>query len=164
MRKYLFNVEKFKYVKGDKPKVECILCEIVKQNPEVKSLELTRTKLNAVTVNLYPFNPGHLMIFPLRHIVSPAQLNEDEALDQHRLLQRSMGILEEEFTPHGYNIGYNVGEDSGASIEHIHMHIVPRYRNEVGFIDVLAGDRISIVDPNEVLARLEKKFRESRSY
>jgi ATP adenylyltransferase len=158
MRKYLFNLEKYKYIKGEKSRVECILCEIVKGNPDVKSLEITRTDLNALTVNLYPFNQGHLMIFPLRHITSPAEFTDEEALDQHHLLQRSFEIIDSVFSPSGYNIGYNVGDNSGASIKHVHLHIVPRYNNEVGFIDVLAGDRISIVDPVEILEKLKEKF------
>ena len=69
-------------------------------------------------------------------------------------------IIREEYSPSGFNIGYNLGRGSGASIEHLHMHIVPRYENEVGFLDVLAGVRVVVVDPAEVMERLRKRCRE----
>jgi ATP adenylyltransferase len=158
MRQYLFNTEKLKYVTGDKPDVECILCAIRDHHPDVRSLELDRTGFAAVTVNLYPFNPGHLMIYPLRHCVSLLELTNEEAADIHRLTMKSLSILTEEFSPAGFNIGYNIGRVSGASIRHIHQHIVPRYENEVGFIDVLAGSRVMVVDPADAMERLAARF------
>ncbi|MFW5808418.1 MAG: HIT family protein [Spirochaetota bacterium] len=160
MRRYLFNVEKYKYVKGVKPEVECILCEIVRKNPDITSLELARNATCGVTVNLYPYNPGHLMVFPLRHLESPVQMTDEEGADIHRLVRASIRIIDSTYSPSGYNLGYNVGNHSGASISHIHMHIVPRYQNEVGFIDVLAGDRLSITDPNDTVRDLKERFAE----
>ncbi|MDA3899173.1 MAG: HIT domain-containing protein [Spirochaetes bacterium] len=158
MRKYLFNVDKYRYVTGERPKADCILCEMIAGNPDIRNLVLCKTEFNLVTLNLYPYNPGHLMIAPLRHIESLAQLNSMEAADSHRLLVFSLNVLEEEFSAHGFNVGYNLGDESGASIAHIHQHIVPRYRNEVGFIDVLAGDRIAVVDPIDQFERLKQHF------
>lgn len=157
-RSYLFNTEKIRYVLGGKPKGDCILCSIRDRVPDVGRLELYRSELSAVTVNLYPFNPGHLMVFPLRHCADISELTDDEGLDMHRLTAASVKILREEFTPSGFNIGYNMGNGSGASIAHLHEHIVPRYIDEIGFIDVLAGSRIVVVDPVEVMERLKKRF------
>lgn len=154
----MFNTEKIKYVKGKKPEVDCILCAIRDHLPEVKSLEITRTDSFLVSVNQYPFNPGHLMIFPLRHVVNPGDLSNEEALEMHRLLSKSISILNDEFNPSGFNIGYNIGHGSGASIAHIHQHVVPRYENEVGFLDVLDGARVVVVDPVKVMERLKKSF------
>ncbi|OHD66713.1 MAG: HIT family hydrolase [Spirochaetes bacterium RBG_13_51_14] len=158
MRNHLFNSEKIKYVKGDKPKVECILCAIRDGNPDVRSLEITRRDGFIVSVNLYPFNSGHLMIFPERHIEKLYELSDPEALAMHRLTADSLKILEEEFKPDGFNAGYNLGSHSGASIPHLHLHIVPRYNNEIGFLDVLAGTRIVVVDPVETRDRLRMRF------
>ena len=157
-RGYLFNTEKIRYIRGEKPDVECILCALRDRVEEVTRLELFRSAYNCVTVNLYPFNPGHLMVFPLRHVISLAELSDEEALDLHRLTAASIRILDAEFRPAGYNIGYNMGKGSGASIDHLHEHIVPRYINEVGFIDVLAGGKVIVVDPVEVMERLKKAF------
>lgn len=158
-RSYLFNTEKIKYVKGDKPSVECILCAISEDNPLVKNLNVHTTESFIVAVNLFPFNPGHVMIFPRRHICSIGELTETEASEMHSLLVRTIRYIDEEFNPSGYNVGYNLGDGSGASIQHLHQHIVPRYTNEVGFLDVLSGARVIVSDPVEVMERLKLKFR-----
>lgn len=158
MRDHLFNTEKIKYVKGDRPDVDCILCAIRDGREKVKSLEVARREGFIVSVNLYPFNPGHLMIFPERHVERLQDLSDTEALALHRLACDTLNALEEEFSPAGYNAGYNLGRQSGASIPHIHLHVVPRFGNEVGFLDVMAGTRLVVVDPVEVRDRLRKSF------
>jgi ATP adenylyltransferase len=162
-RNYLFNTEKIKYVKGEKPPVDCILCAIRDKNPLVADLTLFENDLFIIALNLYPFNPGHLMIFPARHIESLHSLSEREILMMHNLLKLSIEIIDTEFSPHGYNAGYNLGKGSGASIPHIHQHLVPRYSNEVGFLDVLSGTRVIVNDPVKVLDRLRERFKTGTS-
>jgi len=70
--------------------------------------------------------------------------------------------IREEFSPVGFNAGWNLGRASGASIVHLHQHIVPRYENELGFLDVLAGTRVVVVDPRRALERLRAKVEEIR--
>lgn len=164
MRKYLFNIDKYRYVTGDRPKVDCILCEMINGNPDITNLILYRSEFNLVTLNLYPYNPGHLMIAPLRHIEELTLLSAKEAADSHKLLVFCLKVLGEEFNAHGFNVGYNLGDESGASISHIHQHIVPRYKNEVGFIDVLAGDRIAVVDPLVQFEKLKIRFDNADSF
>ncbi len=158
MRDHLFNTEKIRYARGEKPAVDCILCAIRDGSPEVTSLEVYRNDSFIISVNLYPFNPGHLMIFPVRHITGPGEFSENEALELHRLTARAIDILSDEFSPSGFNVGYNIGKGSGASIDHIHQHIVPRYENEVGFLDVLAGTRVVVANPVEVREKLKARF------
>lgn len=158
MRKHLFNTEKIKYIKGKKPDVECILCAIKEGHPDVESPVLGETDNFIISLNLYPFNPGHLMIFPKRHIEKFEELNDSEAVEMHRCLCHVIDILNREFNPVGFNIGFNLGENSGASIKHIHQHVVPRYMNEVGFLDVLAGTRVFVMDPADVLKRLKERW------
>lgn len=157
-RNYLFNTEKIKYVKGAKPSVDCILCAIRDENPHVTDLTVFKNDLFIVALNLYPFNPGHLMIFPVRHVESLHLFTEKEVVMMHNLVKLSIKIIDSEFSPHGYNVGYNLGEGSGASISHIHQHIVPRYSNEIGFLDVLSGTRVIVNDPVKVMARLKERF------
>lgn len=158
-RTYLFNTEKIKYVKGSKPDVECILCAINRHDPRVQDLTVYSNDLITVALNLYPFNPGHLMIFPKRHVCGPGELTSDEAAEMHRLLVLSISIIDSEFAPSGYNTGYNLGQGSGASIPHLHLHVVPRYANEVGFLDVLSGTRVIVSDPVDVMEKLCAGFR-----
>ena len=158
MKNHLFNIEKINYIKGEKPKVECILCAIRDKLPDVTQFEVYRTDDFIVSLNLYPYNPGHLMIFPTRHIEELAEMTDNEALLMHQLTSKAISVLKDEFNPSGFNIGYNLGTDSGASLYHIHQHIVPRYENEIGFIDIIGGTRVFVVDPLLVLEKLKKKF------
>lgn len=157
-RNYLFNPDKIKYVKGDKPDVDCILCAIAERSPKATLLEIYRTKKFIISANLYPYNPGHLMIFPIKHTEDFGKFTDIDALELHKLTVKTVSILKHEFNPTGFNVGYNIGKFSGASITHIHQHIVPRYGNETGFIDILAGTRLFVVDPVETVTRLKKRF------
>jgi ATP adenylyltransferase len=158
MWKHLFNRDKLKYAQGARPKVDCILCAIRDRDPAVRSLEVCRRDGLIVSVNLYPFNPGQVMIFPERHLENIGGLTDEEALAMHRLLADAIRIIGEEFNAEGFNAGYNLGRHSGASIPHLHLHVVPRYGNEVGYLEVLAGTRAFVTDPVEVRDRLRARF------
>ena len=160
MKKHLFIPDKLDYVKGKRPDVPCILCAIVNRDPAVVDSSVFRDSLMTVALNLYPYNPGHLMIFPNRHIEHIYELSRSEILTVHRLTERSIHILEELYKPHGYNIGYNLGKGSGASIAHLHRHIVPRYKNELGFLDILSGSKIYVENPKNVLEKIRRSFKQ----
>jgi ATP adenylyltransferase len=77
----------------------------------------------------------------------------------HKLQVFTIKVLKELYNPGGFNIGYNVGYCSGASIDHVHQHIVPRYKRELGFIDIISGAKIFIEDPKETLKKLKEAFK-----
>ncbi len=161
MRNNLFVPNKMPYAKGkNRPDVQCILCAIVEKDEKVERLEVHRTELFTISLNLYPYSPGHLMIFPNRHIVDARELNAEEVHDQHQLQCLSFEVLTQAYQPKGFNVGYNMGESSGASIAHLHMHVVPRYPRELGFMDVIGGARIIIEDPNATQEKLFELFQE----
>lgn len=158
-RQQLFIPNKRAYIKGiNRPCVDCIICSIINDEPEVANLTIWKNDKVAACANLYPYNAGHLLLFPLRHITDPRQLNDEEVRQMHLLLNHAMDCLDKVYTPSGYNIGFNIGEASGASIEHIHQHIVPRYARELGFVDITAGAKIIIEDPLETLQKLRAAF------
>lgn len=157
-RKNLFIPNKRDYVMGDKPKVDCILCSVVDRDGKVCSLEVFRDDTVIVSANLYPYNPGHLMICPLRHIEDIRDLTQDEERRISEVLRMSLNALEKMYTPGGFNVGYNFGPASGASIKHIHMHVVPRFHSEVGFLDILSGARIIVEDPCVLVKNLREAF------
>lgn len=159
-RWYLFNTEKIKYVGKRNEKHACILCAIRDRADDVVSLEIYRTDTFIVSANLYPFNPGHCMIFPLQHIEHLHDLSLDDVKALHQLTIKTINILKEEFNPSGFNVGYNIGSWSGASIPHIHLHVVPRFPNELGFLDVISHTRVMVVDPHDVCERLKIRFNE----
>ena len=164
MQSNLFVPNKMEYARGKKrPEVDCILCAIAEGNDKVVHLDVFRSKLFVVALNLYPYTPGHLMVFPRRHITDPRMLNEQEVTELHSIQSLCLDVLEDIYTPHGFNLGYNIGEAGGASIDHMHLHIVPRYRRETGFIDIIAGAKIIIEDPNVSLTRVREAFAEATS-
>ena len=158
MKKHLFIPSKKDYVRGKRPRVDCILCAIRAHDKRVVDSGIYSTFLMTVALNLYPYNPGHLMIFPHRHIETMEELSQEEVLEMHRLTILSMKILGKYYHPQGFNIGYNLGESSGASIKHLHRHIVPRYQNELGFVDILSGSKIYVEHPKQVLEKFKQAF------
>ncbi len=158
-RQQLFVPNKRDYITGlNRPTVTCIICAINNEEPDVKNLTIWKNETVAVCANLYPYNAGHLLLYPLRHITDPRQLNEVEQNQMHQLLCASLERLEAVYHPLGFNIGFNIGEASGASIEHLHQHIVPRYHRELGFVDITAGAKIIIEDPQVTLSKLKEAF------
>ena len=158
MKKHLFIPSKIDYVRGKRPRVDCILCAIRAHDKRVVDSVIIGTSLMTVALNLYPYNPGHLMIFPNRHIEDIKELSRDEVIEMHRLTVLSTKLLQEIYHPQGFNIGYNLGESSGASIKHLHRHIVPRYKNELGFVDILGGSKIIVENPKHALDKLKQVF------
>ena len=159
MRDNLFVPNKMAYAKGtDRPDVPCILCAIVEGDDRVERLEVHRTEYFTVSLNLYPYSPGHLLIFPNRHVEDVRGLGAAEVQELHGLQCRCFEVLTRAYEPRGYNVGYNMGEASGASIAHLHLHVVPRYSRELGFMDVIGGARIIIEDPNVTRERLAGIF------
>jgi ATP adenylyltransferase len=157
-RDHLFVPSKQNYARGERPKVDCILCEIVAERDTVDRLEITRTDHFLVSLNLHPYNPGHVMVFPRRHILHPAEFTGEEVADRHRLELRCIAVLDQLYRASGYNVGYNLGRASGASIEHWHLHIVPRYERELGFMDIIGGAKIMVEDPIRTRDRLREAF------
>lgn len=155
----LYIPNKKDYITGiNRPAVDCILCSILQNDPAVKSLLVYKNDLCAACVNLYPYNAGHLMLFPLRHVKDPRELTVTEQSAMQTLLGKSLDILDKHYQPKGYNLGFNIGQASGASIEHLHQHIVPRYERELGFLDITAGTKIVIEDPQITMSKLKKAF------
>jgi ATP adenylyltransferase len=150
---------KLAYVRGKKPEVECILCALRDRDKRVDQLAVLRHELMIVTLNLYPYNPGHLMIFSRRHLTDIRRFTSEEVLAMHRLQELSMRVLESLYNPSGFNIGYNIGSSSGASIEHVHCHIIPRHRNEIGFVEMISeGSRVLVENPMDTRDKLREAF------
>jgi len=150
---YFFNFDKMKYVRGPRPS-GCILCLIRDKSTEVIDLTVYSDELFTVSVNLYPYNPGHVMIFPNRHLVDVRDLTPAEDDRLSALTRGFLNVLESTHSPAGFNIGYNMGSSAGASIDHLHLHVIPRYPKEVGIADLIAGKRVLIEDPRVTQSRL----------
>ena len=96
-----------------------------------------------VLLNLYPYNNGHLMVVPYRHVATLAELTSDEMSEIGRLLQRCETALTEAYRPHGFNVGINLGKPAGAGVlDHVHVHVVPRWSGDTNFMTVVGDMRI----------------------
>ena len=152
---YFFNFGKLAYVSGPRPE-GCILCAIGRHDRTVVDLSIAESQHFLAAVNLYPFNPGHLLIFPKRHLLKFQDFNPAEILDLHKISGVLLDILETTYQAHGFNIGWNLGPVAGASIEHIHQHIIPRFPREIGMAELIAGHRALVEDPRDTATRLRK--------
>lgn len=154
---YFFSFDKIAYLKGKRPE-GCILCLIRDGSADVERLVVAETMHFVVSVNLYPYNPGHLIVFPKQHIFDIRSLGPDERIELNTLTNRCLDALDKSHQPTGYNIGYNMGLDAGASIDHLHLHIIPRYPHEVGIVELMAGSRVLVEDPRTTLIRVRAVF------
>ncbi len=140
---WLRALGKLEYVQGnDRPNVECILCSVRDNDERVVSLKIYDDDILFISLNLYPYNPGHLLIVPNRHILQFTDLSKQELQHINRTIQGLQHLLDDLYNPKGYNIGINQGRDAGASIEHLHFHLVPRYGSELGYIDIVGKTRV----------------------
>ncbi len=157
-RFYICAPSKGDYARGEnRPNVDCILCSIAGGDPNVQQKVVYRNNENMVVLNIYPYNPGHLLIFPIRHIEDFEGLSEEEIFSLFTLSQKSVKLLKEVYHPQGFNIGVNQGESAGASIKHFHIQVVPRYNSEIGFMETINGTRVVVETLDETLRKLRSK-------
>ncbi len=108
-------------------------------------------------MNRYPYTGGHLMVAPFRHVATVEEMSERELAEMMALTKEAMKALRKTIRPHGFNVGINVGEAAGAGLkDHVHLHIVPRWRGDTNFITVMADVRVV----PQALAELWGKLRE----
>ena len=133
---------RIEYIRGEKSK-ECIFCQKSKEDKDSQNYILFRGKTNFMILNTYPYNPGHLMIVPYRHLASPEMLTDEELFEHFDLVRRCTRLLTETYKPDGFNIGMNLGKVAGAGIDdHIHTHIVPRWSGDTNYITVVSDIRV----------------------
>jgi len=154
---YFYNFEKIAYLKGEKPD-GCILCLIREGSDAVENLTVFENSSFNVSLNLYPYNPGHVILFPLRHVEDIRDLTDDELQDYNQVLSATLNVIESKYSPTGINYGCNMGLDAGASIAHLHFHIIPRYPRETGIADLIAGHRVLVENPLDTLQKLRDGF------
>jgi ATP adenylyltransferase len=147
------------YVSGGVPHAGCVLCDAFAGRSAEKSLVVHASQKNFVVMNLFPYNAGHVMVAPCRHVGSLEKATPDELSDMMGLARRLEGILSEAYHPDGINLGMNLGRSAGAGIaDHIHLHLVPRWVGDTNFMTVLADTRVIPEDPVKARDRLRALF------
>lgn len=133
---------RIRYITRDK-KGECIFCRKVVEGKDEENYILLRGETCFVILNTYPYNNGHLMVVPYRHIASIEKMSLKETSEMMELTGRMVKVLKEAMQPEGFNIGMNMGKAAGAGIEeHIHMHIVPRWGGDYNFMPLLSDTKV----------------------
>ncbi len=146
------------FVLGEKEK-GCIFCNRLKLEDSVKNLIVYRGKQNFVILNKYPYNSGHTMIVPNRHLAHLERLTESEANEFFELTRLTISVLKKALKPHSLNIGMNLGRSSGAGIpEHLHMHVVPRWQGDSNFMPVIGKTKVISVPLETVYDAIKKEF------
>ncbi len=142
VRRVLWAPWRMEYILGEKER-GCIFCTRVQQSRDRENLILARGETCFLIMNRYPYNNGHLMVVPNRHVASLTDLNERESRDLMAWLQRSVEVLSRALKPDGFNIGLNLGKVAGAGVDdHLHVHIVPRWDADTNFMPVVAETKV----------------------
>src|SRR5438034_4306193 len=137
----------------------CLFCDKLAAGDDEDSLILARSDLAFVILNAYPYNPGHLMVAPIRHEGELERLAQDELAAASVLLQRSVVALKETYGPDGFNLGVNLGRVAGAGVPgHLHWHVVPRWNGDTNFMPVLGETRVLPELLGETYRRLRPRF------
>ena len=121
----------------------CIFCEKPAQNKDEENLIVWRGERCFVILNRFPYNNGHFMVAPYRHVARMDELTGEETLELWRLVSVGISVIEGTMNPDGFNVGINLGRAAGAGVEdHIHVHVVPRWEGDTNFMPVLADTKV----------------------
>ena len=130
------------YVSGGDESKGCIFCAAL-EDDDAAPLILFRGPSCFVILNLFPYNNGHLMVVPNRHVASLADTTAEERVELMDLTRRAEAALTEAYAPHGMNMGINLGKPAGAGVPgHLHMHVVPRWSGDTNFMTVVGQTRV----------------------
>jgi ATP adenylyltransferase len=137
----------------------CVLCDALLGAGRDDSLVVHVAERAFVMMNLFPYNSGHLMVSPKRHV---GRLLDAEPAELHELMtlaRRLEGILGDLYKPDGMNVGLNLGRAAGAGVaDHLHLHVVPRWVGDANFMSVVGETRVIPEDTREAARRLRQRF------
>ena len=106
-------------------------------------LVIARGELVYAVLNLYPYNPGHLMVVPYRRVSELEDLTDPESAELMSFIQKAIRVIKNVSRPHGFNVGLNLGTSAGGSLaEHLHVHVVPRWGGDANFITIVGGSKV----------------------
>jgi ATP adenylyltransferase len=147
------------YVSAKGEPAACVLCRALEQAEHADSLVVHRAALSFIVMNLYPYNSGHVMVAPSRHVGSLSDATPEELADMMGLTRRLEAVMAEVYQPNGMNVGMNLGRAAGAGVpDHIHLHVVPRWYGDTNYMTVTGQTRVIPEDPVEAARRLRAAF------
>lgn len=130
------------YAKIEKPQ-ECFICDAAKSSDLKSKLVVHRSESVIVLMNKFPYNTGHLLIAPVRHVADLGELSDEELCELARALRSAISWLKKALSPDGFNVGVNLGRVAGAGLEsHVHIHVVPRWSGDTNFMPIIADTKV----------------------
>ena len=151
------------YLKSKDRKKGCVFCHGLKRKNGEKSLILYVNDHSFINLNKYPYNSGHMMVLPKRHVGAIEDLNKLEYISLFETLRQAIAVLKRAYKPEGINIGLNLGAAAGAGIrDHIHFHLVPRWHGDTNFMPLLGETKVVSEHLRESFKRLSKQFNRLR--
>lgn len=133
----------------------CVFCRILKEKKDQKNFIFLRSRHCFAVLNIYPYNNGHSLVMPYRHVNDISKLTPAEEKDLWKVLLHTQELLKRTLAPTGYNIGINLGRAAGAGFPgHVHVHIVPRWAGDVNFMPVTAETKVISRSLQELYKRL----------
>ncbi len=157
-RKNLWAPWRIKYIQGLSEPSDCFICDYVSHKERDESnFVLWRTERSIVVFNKFPYNNGHLLIAPCRHIGDLSGADDAELLETTRLIRDCQEVLTAAIKPHGFNVGMNFGRCAGAGLpEHMHVHIVPRWNGDTNFMHVCSDTDVISQSMEELYDELRR--------
>ncbi len=157
-KKFIYSPWRLEYILSKKDQ-ECIFCHKPQASDDAKHLIVYRSVHSFVIINLYPYNNGHVMVVPFRHVSSLIELYSEEINDLFETVQLTEKVLRNAYHPDGINIGMNLGKAAGAGIdEHLHVHLVPRWSGDCNFMSVIGGIRVIPEAFEKTFTLLQEQF------
>jgi ATP adenylyltransferase len=154
----IFSPWRLAYVTRADDAAACVFCD-APASERSRRLVVYEGRLTYVILNLYPYNSGHLMVVPRRHVGTLAALDRDELTDMALLTQVAEQALTEAYRPQGINVGMNLGRPAGAGIlDHLHVHVVPRWTGDTNFMTVVGDIRVLPEELPQTAERLRPIF------
>jgi ATP adenylyltransferase len=147
------------YVTSGTREPGCVMCRAVETKDDEGSLVVHAGAHCFVVMNLYPYNAGHAMVAPVRHVAGLGRATPEELAEMMALAQRLEAAYTAEYRPDGINMGMNLGKSAGAGVaDHMHLHLVPRWNGDGNFMTVIAGTRVLSEEPAQGARRLKVYF------
>jgi ATP adenylyltransferase len=156
----LWRPWRIKYILSDKEK-GCIFCDKLKERKDRENYILYRSEHSFIILNIYPYNSGHLMVAPYKHVASFEGMEKDELAELFQMVNKCTKLLSATMQPDGFNIGVNLGRVAGAGVkDHVHIHIVPRWAGDANFMPVLADVNVIPEALDSVFDRLSQALQD----
>ncbi len=151
---HLWSPWRMQYIENHGPSRGCIFCDALQQEDGPQNLIINRGARAFVILNLFPYTNAHLMVVPFDHQPSIEDLDPETRAEMIELVTQAMQVIRAEYHPEAFNLGANIGAVAGAGvIEHVHMHVVPRWSGDTNFMSTVADTRVL---PEELSATYQR--------